>query len=78
MPQLIKNISASILDTFIGEVILFKEVKSQFDDGDYIEVYGLIAFLQNYSKIEEIKELTKPIKFGLNNKSNSVTLEISY
>jgi hypothetical protein len=41
---------------------------------------GLVAFLQNFSKIEDTEGLLKPINFGLRNTNNitMITLEIDY
>jgi hypothetical protein len=45
---------------------------------DYVSVYGLIAFLQNYINTVELTNLGNPLEFGLINTKEMVTIEISY
>lgn len=78
MPLLLKKISANILDNFTQEISLVKSIKGDLGMGQYFLVYGLEAFLQDYSKIVEHEEITKPTNFGLSNTQDFVLLEISY
>lgn len=78
MPKLIQNITASVLDHYTGETIFIKSVLGEIGDSDYIKVYGLEAFLQDYSRAQEVEELTKPLTFGLKNNGDFILLEISY
>lgn len=80
MPKLINNIQGEYFDLPIGEVISFKQIVGEVQEEDYVNMNGLIAYLQNFSKIEETQALLKPINFGLKNTNNitMITLEIDY
>ena len=80
MPILIKKIEGEVFETVIGDIIFSSSLTGEIQSEDYINLNGLIAYLQNFTKIEETTELTKPISFGLKNKYNIevVTLEINY
>lgn len=80
MPKLIQNISAEILDNFVGEVVIFKPIIGQIQGEDYINMNGLICYLQNLIKTDFTEALFKPTNFGLHKTNNvqSYTLEISY
>lgn len=80
MPKLINNIQGEYFDLPIGEVISFKQIIGEVQEEDYVNMNGLIAYLQNFSKIEETQALLKPINFGLKNTNNitMITLEIDY
>lgn len=80
MPQLIKKIEGELIDLPIGSVQLITNVTGQVQEEDYINMNGMVAFLQNFSKIEDTEGLLKPINFGLRNTNNitMITLEIDY
>jgi hypothetical protein len=80
MPQLIKKIEGELIDLPIGNVQLITSVTGQVQEEDYINMNGMVAFLQNFSKIEDTEGLLKPINFGLRNTNNitMITLEIDY
>lgn len=80
MPQLITNITANVLDNFIGTVTIFTPISAQIQQEDYINLNGFIAYLQNFSRIELTEPLEKPLVFGLKNAYNvsATTLNISY
>lgn len=80
MPQLIKNIQAEIIDNPIGDIELFNTLVGQTQEGDYINISGIVAFLQNFSKVIYSENISKPIGFGLKNRNNiiMITLEIDY
>jgi len=80
MPQLIKKIEGEMFDQTIGSVSYLPPIIGEIQEEDYINLNGLIAFLQNFTKTEDINELTKPLNFGLKNKYNipTATLQINY
>lgn len=80
MPQLIKKIEAELIDLPIGSVQLFNKLTGEVQEEDYINMNGLVAFLQNFSKIEDTQGLNTPNGFGLKNTNNitMITLEIDY
>jgi hypothetical protein len=80
MPILIKKIEGEVFETIIGDIIYGSSLTGEIQSEDYINLNGFIGYLQNFSKIEELTELTKPVSFGLKNKYNIgvVTLEIDY
>lgn len=80
MPQLIKNISSQVYQVSTGEITGLKAITGQIEQEDYINLFGYVAYLQNFSKIEDTEALIKPSLFGLTNQYNIpiVTLEINY
>ena len=80
MPILIQNIQGEIIENIEGEVRFSTAISAVVKEGDYIELNGLIAYLQNMSKVSEATDLVKPLTFGLQNTHNiaTVTLEIDY
>lgn len=80
MPQLIKNIQAEELILNTGSVQGVNSLAAVVKEEDYIELFGFIAYLQNFTKVEEVVTLKKPDTFGLKNsyflKTNE--LEINY
>ena len=48
MPQLIKNIKGNIYDNTTGNVVYLKGVSAELQQEDYINIYSLIAYLQNF------------------------------
>jgi hypothetical protein len=78
MPQLIKKVSGSVLDNFIGEVIIFNPIVGLIQREDYINLPNFTAFLQNLIDVDVTVGLTKPLSFGLKQNKTSITLNISY
>jgi hypothetical protein len=78
MPKALKKISASELDYYTTTISSSSFIKSNIDMEDYVSVYGLIAFLQNYINTVELTNLGNPLEFGLKNTKVMVTIEISY
>jgi hypothetical protein len=77
MPKLIKNISASLADDMLGDIVLVKTVEGQIQGEDYINLGGLVAYLQDFSRIEKTLNLQKPLVFGLKNEKNIKILNIN-
>lgn len=78
MPILFKNITGEVLDNFTSSVKITRSVNGQFGQEDYIEMGGLVAFLQDFRKMPQTEDLVVPPNFGLKNKTEFVTIEISY
>ena len=80
MPQLIKKVEGEVFDQTIGSVSYLKPIIGEFQEEDYINLNGFIAYLQNFTETEEIDNLVKPLNFGLKNEYNIpiVTLQIDY
>lgn len=80
MPQLIKNIQGNFYDNTTGSVVYLKGISAEIQQEDYVHVYGLVAYLQNLTKVEQTSALTKPLLFGLKNNKNLpvTTLNIDY
>lgn len=80
MPQLLKKVQGEILTNVIGDVRFVTGVYGQIQGEDYINLRGFVAYLQNFSRIEETSELLVPMEFGLPNTYNieTKTLEINY
>lgn len=77
MPTLIKNITASLVDDAIGEAMLITQVYGEVQGEDYINLGGFIAYLQNFSRVEESIELIKPELMGLKNTKNLIINNIN-
>jgi hypothetical protein len=80
MPQLIKNIEGNAYLVTTGKITVFKAITGEVQLEDYINLFGYIAYLQNFRKVEYSELLIKPSLFGLINRYNlpMVTLEINY
>ena len=80
MAQLIRKVEGEVFDNTIGSVSFLTPIIGQFQEEDYIQLNGLIAYLQNFSKTDYTSSLIKPTNFGLINQNNIpvVTLEINY
>jgi hypothetical protein len=80
MPKLVTKITAEILPFYNGSVTIADSVTGELKMGTYISLDRFKAFLQDYSKAEEVNKITKPDLFGLKNQYNIpiVTLNISY
>lgn len=87
MIRLIKSVTGEVLDNFETEVVLIRTIEGQFGGGDYINMGGFEAFLQDigltYDNCQNkdsqtIINIDTPVNFGLKNNTNFTTLEISY
>lgn len=80
MPKLIKKVEGELIDLPIGSVQLINNLTGEVQEEDYVNMNGLVAFLQNFSKIEYTQGLNIPNSFGLKNthKVTMITLEIDY
>ena len=80
MPQLIKNIEAEELSLNTGSVQAINSISGLAQEEDYINMFGFVAYLQNFTKVEESVLLNKPLNFGLANRLNLPIneLEIDY
>jgi len=80
MPQLIKKVEGQVFDFTVGDIKYNYQLVAQVQDDDYINMNGLIAFLQNLSKADDTYLLNKPARFGLKNQFNLEVknIEISY
>jgi len=80
MLKIFKNITGELLNEPIGDVKLISSITGDVQQEDYINIIGLIAYLQNLTRTEVTKSLVKPINFGLPNSNNitMLTLEIDY
>jgi len=80
MPQFIKNIQAEELSLDTGSVNGVNSLSGVVKEEDYIQLYGFVAYLQNFTKTDETVLLNKPLNFGLKNRLNRPInyLEIDY
>jgi hypothetical protein len=65
MPKLIKNITVDYQEGIIDEVSLTNNISTTYQDGDYQKVFGHIAFIQDYSQVDNTEDLPTPANFGL-------------
>lgn len=80
MPQIIKNIQAEELVLNTGNVFGAKSLSGLVKEEDYVDLYGYVAYLQNFTRAEDTVLLKKPLSFGLKNRLNLPinNLEINY
>jgi hypothetical protein len=79
MPQLIKKVEGQFYDNTIGNVKLFSlPIVAKIQQEDYINLNGIIAFLQDLSKVQDTFLLSKPANFGLKQKNRRVEIHINY
>lgn len=80
MPILITKVTAEVLDYITDKIYFVGNVSGDIQFEDYININGFIAYLQNFTMVNYVEKLIRPLKFGLINKYNQteVTLEISY
>jgi hypothetical protein len=64
MIQLIQNIQGNFVTEIKGNIIYLKSVDAEIQREDYINIYGLKAFLQNFSKTPITSSVVKPNPFG--------------
>jgi len=53
MPQLIRNIQGQAYLVTTGSVIGVKTISGEVQSEDYINLNGFIAYLQNFTKVDE-------------------------
>jgi hypothetical protein len=80
MPIILKNIEASILDNFVGDIDIFSNIEAAIQFEDYIKLNAFTAYLQNFRKADSVTNFTVPLNFGLKNQYNLPvqTLDVSY
>jgi hypothetical protein len=78
MPKLLQNIQGSILDNLETTTKLLISIEGSYGQEDYIKLGGFEAFLQDFRFAPIVIDLTPPPTFGLKNKTEYITLDISY
>lgn len=80
MPQLIKNIEATIYQPINGDLNTISLINGYVQIEDYINLFGFICYLQNLTKVEDTYSLIQPLSFGLTNEYNisPIELDINY
>ena len=80
MPRLIKYISAEAIEENIARIDGFKSIEGIVGMGDYINVFYLTAYLQNFIKVTELVEFPDLVYYGIVSNSNKTftEIEISY
>jgi hypothetical protein len=80
MPQLIKNIQASVKPYLTGNVYCITNIMGQIQQEDYINLRGYTAYLQNLMQTEDTQSIISPLSYGLKNLDNidMITLQIDY
>jgi hypothetical protein len=80
MIQLIQNIQGNFITEITGSIIYVKNVEFEIQREDYINIYGLTAFLQNLSQTPKTNRVEKPFNFGYKPPINITqqTLDVNY
>lgn len=73
MPRIITKIEATLLETYTSDLYYISSVSGEIQFEDYIELNTLIAYLQNFTKVDYLEKLDKPVNFGLQNQYNLPT-----
>lgn len=80
MPNLINKIEGLVFNYSIGNITYIKNITSEIQQEDYINLNGYNSFLQNLSSVNDTFLLTKPMNFGIKNSLNLQTkiIHINY
>ena len=80
MPLVIKKIEGKFLDNYVSNVPIYSVLDAKIQINDYININSYTAFLQNFSKLETLTQVTTQLSYGLKNKYNLQTtvLQLSY
>jgi hypothetical protein len=80
MPQLLKNITGNLSVEYSTEINYVKILTGEVQLEDYINLNGIICYLQNLTQTEYTEAMVKPLVYGLQNNHRLTveTLEISY
>ena len=80
MPKLLKKVEGEIYEPNTTSVVYVKSVSGEIQQEDYINLGGLVAYLQNLKEVEVTSRLRKPLTFGLKNDKNLsvITLNVDY
>ena len=79
MPRLLKNIVGSANETILDNVRVIRCVAGEVGVGDYFKIYGVTAFLQDFTNTYEFTIYLPRISYGMNRESNNIIeLNISY
>lgn len=85
MPRLITNIEGIIFDNFETAVQFVQSVEGFYGPNDepcgfldYIDIPSLEAYIQNFSRAEEVEDLITPANLGFKTNQDFETIEISF
>ena len=80
MAQLVKVIQGEILPSVETDVRGLRGLYGKIQLEDFVCLSGFIAYLQNFSQIEKVTKLDKPVSFGLRSDRiiQNIDLEINY
>ena len=78
MLELLKKIEGSFDTNVIGETNYGHTINAKLQNGDYIDIYGLIAFLQDLSKTEETYAIVIPTSFGYKNQFYTTIIDLEF
>ncbi len=80
MPKLLKNITGNVSGTYSTEINYVSVLTGEVQLEDYINLNGIICYLQNLKQTEYTEAMVKPLLYGLSNNHRLTveTLEISY
>lgn len=80
MPQLLKNITGNLTVEYSTEINYVSVLTGEIQLEDYINLNGIICYLQNLTQTEYTEAMAKPLLYGLpnNHRLKVETLEISY
>ena len=79
MPRLLKSVEGNVNETIQGDIKVIKYVLGQAGEGDYFKIYGITAFLQDFTNTYEYT-IYQPLRYyGVYRENNNVIeLNISY
>jgi len=78
MPKLILKVEGSLINEIVGNITSLRPIFCELGQEDFINFNNFTAYLQNFSKIEEVTEIQKPVNFGLVNIKPRIEIDISY
>ena len=79
MPRLLKNIEGSVNETILDNISVIRCISGDVGMGDYFKIYGITAFLQDFTNTYEYTNYLPRIVYGMHRENNNVIeLNISY
>jgi hypothetical protein len=78
--QLVRKIKGEVLGYTTGSAVYFTKIAGEIQQGDYVNLHGYSALMQDLTKTDYTQSLVTPLVFGLMNPHNipMVTLQIDY
>lgn len=78
MLELIRNIEGNFITNVIGNINYAHSIEAELQREDYINIFGLVCFLQNLAMVEETAALSIPNEFGYQVQFNQIVTDLDF